>query len=223
MPMDANCTLVIMAKAPRPGAVKTRLASSMPDEQIAGLYRCLLEDTLALAQSLDGVEAAIMCPPADVEELARIAGARVRVLAQTGKGLAAALGEVFGTLTPAGERRVIAFNSDSPHLPAPALLAAFETLSASDLVIGPTDDGGYYLVGAARSHPDLFSADSMGTGSALDALLARARRLALSVRFTQAFYDIDVPADLNRLADDLRFAPERAPRTANWLAARQDA
>jgi rSAM/selenodomain-associated transferase 1 len=216
--MPTDCTLVIMAKAPRPGAVKTRLSACLPPAAILGLYRCLLEDTIALAQSLDGVETAIMSPAADIEDLARIAGRGIRVVAQTGNGLGAALTSVFAHFTAAGRRRVVAFNSDSPHLPRPALLTAFESLASCDLVAGPTHDGGYYLVGASASHPGLFAGNSMGTAGALEALLARARSLALSVRFTDPFYDVDEPADLSRLAQDLRLAPERAPRTANWLA-----
>jgi glycosyltransferase A (GT-A) superfamily protein (DUF2064 family) len=65
-----DCTLVIMAKAARPGAVKTRLGACLPSDAITGLYRCLLEDTMALSRSLDGVAAAIMCPSVDVEESA---------------------------------------------------------------------------------------------------------------------------------------------------------
>src|SRR5262249_49301385 len=64
-----DSTLVIVAKAPRPGLVKTRLSACLPPAAILGLYRCLLEDTLDLARSLDGVEAAIMCPTADIAEL----------------------------------------------------------------------------------------------------------------------------------------------------------
>jgi rSAM/selenodomain-associated transferase 1 len=216
--MDAfsDRTLVIMAKAPGPGVVKTRLSACLPPEAIPGLYQCLLEDTIALAQALDGVETAIMSPAADVGELSRIAGHGMRVVAQTGEGLGAALTAVFEQFAVAG-RRVVAFNSDSPHLPASTLLTAFEALASCDLVAGPTHDGGYYLVGASASHPGLFVGNSMGTESALDALLARARSLALSVRFTDPFYDIDVPADLSRLAEELRLAPHRAPRTANWL------
>lgn len=216
-PALGDCTLVIMAKAPRTGVVKTRLSACLPPGAILGLYRCLLEDTVALAQSLDGVETAIMSPAADVEELSRIADHGVRVVAQTGAGLGAALTAVFAHFTAAGRRRVVAFNSDSPHLPPSALLTAFDALASCDLVVGPTHDGGYYLVGASASHPGLFAGGSMGTASALEALLARARSLALSVRFTDPFYDIDVPADLSRLAEELRLAPERAPRTAIWL------
>src|SRR5947209_15846560 len=84
-----DCTLVVMAKAPRPGMVKTRLAQFLSSQAVVELYRCLLGDTLALAQSLDKVEVAIMCPASDVDELARFAGDAVRLVAQTGQGLAA--------------------------------------------------------------------------------------------------------------------------------------
>src|SRR6266481_2294507 len=218
--------LVIMAKAPRPGEVKTRLTSSLSPEAVTAFYCCLLDDTLALARSLKlklgDVEVAIMCPASDVNELAQLAGAQLAnneasVVAQKGEGLAAGLTSVFAHFAEGHERRIIAFNSDSPHLPRSVLEDAFETLAAHDVVVGPTHDGGYYLVGAKAAHPALFDGDGMGTKSALEALLARARGLQLSVGFTDPFYDIDVEADLTRLAAELRIAPARAPRTAVWL------
>jgi uncharacterized protein len=220
---NADCTLVIMAKAPKPGMVKTRLARSLPVEAVTELYRCLLNDTLALAQSLGSslgtVEVAIMCPASDVEELTQLARGQseVGIVAQKGEGLAAALTSVFAHFAATGRQRVVAFNSDSPHLPASVLQSAFETLSGHDVVVGPTHDGGYYLVGAKAAHPALFNGDGMGTKSALEALLARARGLQLSVGYTDPFYDIDVADDLTRLAAELRLAPGRAPRTAVWL------
>jgi rSAM/selenodomain-associated transferase 1 len=209
--------LVIMAKAPKPGMVKTRLAQSLPVEAVTELYRCLLDDTMALARSLATVEVAIMCPAQDIDELARLAGDVVKVVAQKGEGLAAGLTSVFAHFVEGHRRRTIAFNSDSPHLPASVLESAFETLAAHDVVVGPTHDGGYYLVGARAAHPTLFDGDGMGTKSALEVLLARARALQLSVGFTDTFYDIDVEDDLTRLAAELRLAPARAPRTAVWL------
>ena len=209
--------LVIMAKAPKPGAVKTRLTSSLSPSAVTAFYCCLLEDTLALAQSLGDVEVAIMCPVADVNELAQLAGGKESVVAQQGEGLAAGLTSVFVHFAEDHRRRTIAFNSDSPHLPASILESAFETLTAHDVVVGPTHDGGYYLVGAKAAHPTLFDGDGMGTQSALELLLARASALQLSVGFTDPFYDIDVEDDLTRLAAELRLAPARAPRTAAWL------
>jgi uncharacterized protein len=213
---ERDRTLVIMAKAPRPGRVKTRLTPSLPLPAITAFYRCLLDDTVTLARSLGDVEIALMCPSSDVDELACLVGDGVRVVAQEGEGLAAGLTSVFARFASTG-RRTIAFNSDSPHLPASVLQCAFEALIAFDVVVGPTHDGGYYLVGAKASHPTLFEGDGMGTGSALDTLLARARTLQLSVGFTDPFYDIDVASDLMRLAAELKLAPAKAPRTAFWL------
>jgi len=212
-----NRLLVIMAKAPRPGSVKTRMAQSLSLQSVTELYRCLLSDTIALAQSLDQVEVVIMCPVPDVEELSRAVGSTVPIVAQTGQGLAAGLTSVFAHFTTRGHQRVIAFNSDSPHLPASVLVAAFDSLESDDLIVGPTYDGGYYLVGARASYPGLFTSDGMGTGSALETLLRRAGALGLSVHLTDPFYDIDVAADLSQLADDLKRIPGKAPRTAKWL------
>ena len=214
---NSDRLLVIMAKAPKPGAVKTRLTPRLSLQAVTAFYRCLLDDTLALARSLVGVEIAIMCPDSDVNELASLTGQGVRVVAQKGEGLAAGLTSVFAHFVEGSQRRIIAFNSDSPHLPRSVIEEAFETLRAHDLVVGPTDDGGYYLVGAKASHPTLFSGGGMGTSSALERLLSRARVLELSVGFEDPFYDIDVADDLIRLAAELQCAPARAPRTAVWL------
>ena len=211
-------TLVIMAKAPKPGAVKTRLSQSLPSPAVTALYRCLLDDTVALAKSLTGVQVAVMCPESDQEELARVLGDTVQIVTQRGEGLAAALTSVFRDFTAAAQQQVIAFNSDSPHLPAPVLDGAFETLTVHDVVVGPTHDGGYYLVGAKAAHPSLFEGDGMGTSSALDRLLARTKLLGLSTGFTEEFYDVDVADDLVRLSRELQLAPARAQRTAAWFS-----
>jgi uncharacterized protein len=209
--------LVIMAKAPKPGAVKTRLASRLSTEAVTTFYCCLLDDTLALARSLGDVEVAIMCPESDVADLSYLTGNEATVVAQKGEGLAAGLTSVFAHFARDQQRRTIAFNSDSPHLPRSVLEDAFETLTGHDLVVGPTHDGGYYLVGAKASHPTLFGGDGMGTSNALERLLSRIRVLELSIGFATPFYDIDVVEDLTRLAEELRLAPAKAPRTARWL------
>lgn len=217
--LNGQGTLVIMAKAPRPGLVKTRLARSLSEPAVTELYRCLLDDTIALARALHGIEVAIMCPATDVEELVRSTGDTVPVVPQIGSGLEAGLKSVFAHFTGDTCRRVVAFNSDSPHLPASVLESAFHALAACDVVVGPTHDGGYYLIGATATHPGLFTEDVMGTTNAFESLLARARSMNLSVRLTEPFYDIDEAADLRRLATELQHSPRKAPRTANWLLA----
>jgi uncharacterized protein len=216
-------TLVIMAKAPRPGVVKTRLAKDLPLPAVTALYRALLEDTVALAKSLTGVEVAVMCRESDKEDLADLLGRDVDIVAQNGEGLAAGLISVFRTFTAAGNRHVIAFNSDSPHLSPSVLETAFAMLANHDVVVGPTHDGGYYLVGAKAAHPRLFENDGLGTRTALDKLLSRTNTLQLSTGFTEPFYDIDVAADLLQLARELQLAAARAPRTAAWFREWSDA
>lgn len=214
---SAKRTLVIMAKAPKPGVVKTRLSQSLPTPAITELYCCLLQDTVALAKSLSGVEAAVMCRESDKDDLAELLGDSMQIVVQDGEGLAAGLTSVFRHFTAAGRQHVIAFNSDSPHL-APAVLDnAFEILGTHDVVVGPTHDGGYYLVGAKAAHPSLFEGDGMGTKSALDRLLTRTKTLELSTGFTEPFYDIDIADDLLRLGRELKLSPGRAPRTADWF------
>src|SRR6266849_2617098 len=143
--LGSDRVLVIMAKAPRLGEVKTRLAPSLSPEAVIDFYCCLLDDTLALARSLSNVEVAIMCPDSDVNELAQLAGAQLAnneasIVAQKGEGLAAGLTSVFAHFAEGHQRRTIAFNSDSPHLPRSVLEDAFETLAAHDVVVGPTHD-----------------------------------------------------------------------------------
>ena len=212
----ANRTLVIMAKAPKAGRVKTRLSQSLPSLAVTALYRCLLGDTVELAKSLRSVKVAVMCPQSDRGELADLLANTVPIVAQNGEGLAAGLTSVFGQFTAAGRQHVIAFNSDSPHLAPSVLERAFEILATHDVVVGPTQDGGYYLVGAKAAYPSLFEGDGMGTGNALDRLLTL-RSLNLQQAAQSPFYDIDVADDLILLARELQLAPGKAPRTATWF------
>lgn len=220
IPLNVSCPnriLVIMAKAPKSGAVKTRLIESLPAHAVTEFYYCLLQDTLALAKSLTDVHVAVMCPESDQRELALLFGNTVQVVAQQGAGLVAGLTSVFRHFGASSQQHVIAFNSDSPHLARSILYDAFEILAVRDVVVGPTRDGGYYLVGAKVSHPSLFEGDGMGTRSALDRLLARTKALELSAGFTEPFYDIDVANDLIQLGQELRLTPAKAPRTAGWF------
>lgn len=214
---EVGDAVVVMAKAPREGFVKTRLTGAYPTRDVVQLAECMLRDTLTLAQKLSRCHVAVMCPSEDVADIQARVPAGIQVVGQSGNGLAAALASAFEQFVP-NFRRVIAIDSDSPHLPLATLQSAFELLESHELVVGPTEDGGYYLVGASAMHPRLFELAPLGTANARDALLGNARTLGLPVAFTEASYDVDVPADLRRLAAELRIEPARAPRTAALLA-----
>jgi uncharacterized protein len=222
-PAPAARLLVVMAKAPRPGHVKTRLLGDLDGDAVVALYRCLLEDTLDLAASIGGTHVALMCPAGDRGALLSWLGQERDVIEQPGTGLADALEATLALGTSRGAASIIAFNVDSPHVPPRLLEAAFEALGDHDLVVGPTDDGGYYLVGARQGQPGLFDPSRLGTGRALDALLARAAERCLRVAVTDTWYDVDVAADLGRLSEDLSRGGPNAPRTRAFLAERRRA
>jgi uncharacterized protein len=213
--------LIIMGKAPRAGHVKTRLAASLSAETVVDLYRCMLEDSLDLARSVSPDALAIVCPASDVGELRDWLPA-IEIVGQHGEGLAAGLISAFRAFIERGYRRVVALDGDSPHLPPETLDKAFELLDNADVVVGPTTDGGYYLVGSTHARPELFDTERMGTGSALDSLIATAHGLGLQVTLTETAFDVDEPDDLVRLARELRSFPHRAVRTAAWLARRPE-
>jgi len=208
--------LVIMAKAPRAGRVKTRLEPIVPADALVALYRCMIEDTVALARVAGVARIAVMCPRGDGGDVARWLD--IEVVEQEGDGLAAGLDSVFRLFVGDGCPHVIAFNGDTPHLPPDTLAGAFRLLARHDLVVGPTEDGGYYLVGARGAHAGLFEPHGLGTGGAHRSLLARAAERGLGVALTKAWYDVDEASDLARLAAELRRTPARAPRTATWLS-----
>jgi uncharacterized protein len=214
---DDDRVLAIMMKAPLAGRVKTRLAAAYSAAQIVTLYRALVEDTIELTRRM-GVRTVAVCPAGDEAELSEWLPREVAVVSQSGEGLAAGLRSTFEQLCTESGRRVIAFNADSPHLPEDALELAFAALLIDDLVIGPCDDGGYYLVGAKGSYPGLFDATAMGRDSACAALLAEAARQQLRVALSAEHYDIDLPKDVLRLARELAREPSRALRTAAVLA-----
>jgi glycosyltransferase A (GT-A) superfamily protein (DUF2064 family) len=179
----------------------------------------MIEDTLELARSVSTDTLAIVCPVSDIADLSSWLP-RIEIVGQDGDGLAAGLVSAFQVFIGRGYRRVIAIDGDSPQLPPETVDRAFRLLDEADVVVGPTMDGGYYLVGASTVQAKLFDTQRMSTGSALDSLMANAKGLGLRVALTEALYDVDEAEDLGRLARELHSFPHRSPRTAAWLARR---
>ena len=119
---------------------------------------------------------------------------------------------VFAYFGGTGSSRIGAFNSDSPHLPTSILRAAFQLLENCDVVVGPTHNGGYYLVGARMSDPGSVQHSCDGNSERAGGVVDKARALGLSVRLTDLFYDIDEAADLSQLAEELQLTPGKATK-----------
>jgi len=193
--------VVILAKAPVPGKVKTRLTPPLTPEQAAQLAEKLLRETTLLVQSLKGVRPVVAVdPPEGIDLVRRLLGSSIQFVPQTDGDLGKRLSEVFWQFFAVGSKGVMVLGADHPNLPREYLVQAQEALEKSDdpVVLGPTEDGGYYLIGLNRFHPELFEGIPWSTADVLRITQERAESIGLSVTLLPSWYDIDRPEDLSR-------------------------
>jgi rSAM/selenodomain-associated transferase 1 len=213
--------IVVFAKAPRPGAVKTRMCPPLTHEQAARLYSAMLDDvleeTLQATRSL-GLEGVVALHPADAcREMAGRVPASFRVMAQRGPDLESRMAWAVADALAAGASRVLLRGSDNPALTRERIAEALGSLDAADVVLCPDLDGGYGLVGLRGPAPGLFE-HPMSTDSVLSDTRANARALGLSTHLTSASFDLDTAADFEHLASArARLRPETCPRTLDFL------
>src|SRR5574342_134893 len=212
--MGMRIALCIMAKAPVPGLVKTRLCPPLSSEDAADLYRCFLLARIAQARGVAGAERVLAYAPADAATVFEALAPDFTLLAQRGAVLTTRLTAVCADLFREGFDAVIITDSDTPTLPTERLESAVAVMKESgcDLVLGPSEDGGYYLIGLRGPHPELFEGMHWSTPTVLEETERRARALGLSSRRLAAWYDVDTAADLARLQAELAAGSDGAPR-----------
>jgi uncharacterized protein len=212
--------LIVVAKRPTPGQTKTRLTPALAPEQAAALFECFLLDTLTLMRQVPGVQREIAYLPE--HEWAYFAGLApdFGLHLQQGADLGARLDEALQHYLAGGGCSVVIMDSDSPTLPAACLTRAFATLeSGADVVLGPCDDGGYYLIGLKRPASRLLREVHMSTPTVTEETLALAAAEGLKVSLLPTWYDVDEITSLQRLADELEAAgPEVAAHTRAFLS-----
>ena len=214
--MTRDRALVIVAKAPQPGRTKTRLSPPLSLADAAALYEAFLVDTTQAALALSWERVTLLHPdlPGVAQALSVLVSDAAHLQPQDGVGLGAALSSAFHTHLAAGFDRVVLIASDTPTLPNALIQAASASLDHEDLVIGPSADGGYYLIGMRTFYPALFKGILWSTQYVLEQTLERARALALRVCSLPEWYDVDTVAELYRLAADLEQLPDDvAPQT----------
>lgn len=200
--------LIVIGKAPLPGRTKTRLAPPLSAEGAATLYRAFLLDTLALALSLGWEHTSLVHPGGHGPALRALVPNGIHLLEQTGAGLGDALGSAFERQFAEGCDSAILVGSDNPTLPAEAIVEAQTGLdTGADVTIGPSLDGGYYLIGMKQPRPCLFQDIDWSTPRVYQQTLNHARELGLRVSTVRPWYDVDEPADLERLRRDLHDLP----------------
>jgi rSAM/selenodomain-associated transferase 1 len=226
--VSTACALAVMLRVPGAEPVKTRLAAALGAPAAALLARCFARDALEAAARLPGLTAvAAFSPPSAAGAMAALAPAGMRRLPQRGADLGARMANLVGDLLGAGHRAAMLVGSDLPALPAAYVGEAARALAdgSADLVLGPAEDGGYYLIGLSRPAPALFTGVAWSTGEVLAATRAQAAALGLRARLLPPWHDVDTPSDLARLRRDLLAAPgadrpgSPAWRTRRWLAA----
>ena len=203
--MTSVPAVVVMARAPRLGEGKSRLRSVLSDEERLRLQEAFLRDTvdLALNSSVGRVYLAVT-PPDAVPWAESEFGPEVATIAQVGDDLGQRMFNVMRHASAEGHRPIVVIGTDAPLLSAEHLHAALEALGHADVCFGPSEDGGYYLVASNEPQAALFENVAWGTDDVLKTSLARARDAGLRYELLDELYDVDTPADLERLVSDLR-------------------
>lgn len=204
MGRSSSRTLLVFVKAPSPGQVKTRLVPVLSPPQACRLYRCLAQDTLATARQLRGVQVVLAYAANKPFPDCAWLDAKLPVILQDGRGLGERLTQAFRWAFSRQASRVVAIGSDAPQLSAAWLQRAFDALEHAEVVLGPTVDGGYHLIGLQAPMPALFMDMPWSTNRLLAQTLERIAELHLTSRCLSAIRDLDTPEDLRYFAGGRR-------------------
>jgi rSAM/selenodomain-associated transferase 1 len=189
--------LVVFVKHPLPGAVKTRLAAAIGPETAAELYRALAEHVLEATTPLAGeYERLVFFDPPGAAEAMRAWLPGVRLIAQAGPDLGVRMAHAFARAFARGASRVAIVGTDAPGVSRQAVTDALAALDAADVVIGPAEDGGYYLLALGAPRPGLFAGIAWSTPTVASETRARAMAARLTVRELPTLRDVDTLDDL---------------------------
>jgi len=220
-------TLLILAKEPRPGRVKTRMVPPLSPQQASDLYGEMLQDVLIasgrIALEIGLAPVLVVDPPDAAAALARRAPTEFRVVPQRGADLGARMEWAIREAAATGASRILLRGSDSPILDREQIEAVLESLDDFDLAISPDLGSGYNLLGVRKPTPGLFD-HAMSTRTALEDTLANAAALGLRTVVQSASFDLDTANDLNRLAAAragpcASYVAKMCPRTLTFLDA----
>ena len=210
--------LLVVAKRPFPGHTKTRLSPPLTPQEAANLYEHFLRDTLDVIRLVPGVQPIIAYLPQGEEAYFRSLAPDFALLPQRGDNLGARLDNALTHCLMDGYQKAVIMDSDSPTLPAAYLSQAFTALDDADVVLGPCEDGGYYLIGLNCPTPRLLREVQMSTPHVIRDTLSLAAEEGLTVAQLPRWYDVDTAVELERLQLELpSLSPERAAHTRRFL------
>ena len=200
--------LVVMAKKPEIGKTKTRLCPPFTHQQAADFYQALLIDTLTMVGSIADVQMGLAITPENSPPyFSGIIPAGTLLFPVDGENIGQCLHKTMAHFLAEGYQKVIVINSDGPSLPKDYLSQSINLLKDHDLVIGPSEDGGYYLIGCKEELSELFCGIAWSTDQVFDQTVVNANSLSLLTAVLPKWYDVDRPEDAIRLANELKIIP----------------
>ncbi|UCE50057.1 MAG: TIGR04282 family arsenosugar biosynthesis glycosyltransferase [Phycisphaerales bacterium] len=211
---STNC-IVLFVKSPVAGKVKTRLAAEIGADAAVGLYKCFVEDLLSMIENLDGGLKLVFHPPEARSRLQQWLGKQQTYNPQKGNDLGEKMKNAFADVFEEGFSKVVAIGSDSPDLPEEFLRQAFAQLDSFDAVIGPSSDGGYYLIGFSKDSfvAEAFDDIAWSTPAVCDQTRAKLESHGLTVHLLPQWHDVDRRSDLDGLVTRNKNTPFRESKT----------
>ena len=216
--MSGSRALLVFAKTPKPGKVKTRLLAAVSADVAAALHAACIEDTLRLARKMRVCDVFVFAAGGTSYFLRLVkkqgSGARMQVLPQRGTDLGARMENALRKCFAMGYREVVVIGTDTPWMGVERVRRAFAVLKANDVVIGPAEDGGYYLLGMRKMVAEIFRGIPWSTERVLALTLQKTVVLKLRMKLLRRDFDLDRPKDLQRAERMLK----RRPQVASALA-----
>ena len=208
--------LLIFVKYPEPGSVKTRLAKHVGDTNAAHLYRLFVEEILNRTEDENFRRMIFFSPPGKKSEMMDWIGADWEMHPQAGNDLGEKISTAFQFAFKQGAKKVVIIGTDSPLLGKATILKAFDGLDINQSVIGPSSDGGYYLLGLSAFHMELFRGVDWGTSRVFAQTVSRLNKLHIKFTPLEEHFDVDTVDDLMVLKQELQkiSAPDLLPLIA---------
>jgi rSAM/selenodomain-associated transferase 1 len=212
--MMVRTAVVIMAKVPQAGAVKTRLCPPLSPQMAEALYRAFLLDKITQVRQLKRASPIIAYTPSEGRGFFAVCASDFTLVPQQGADLGERLANSFAHLFASGYSGVLAIDSDTPTLPGAFLQQAIDLIATpeTDVVLGPSEDGGYYLIGLRTLHRELFENMAWSTAAVVPETVRRAEAKGLKLAWLPPWFDIDTPEDLQRLQTMLTQTHGTEPR-----------
>lgn len=213
-----NKALILFTRVPIPGATKTRLMPFLTGEECAQIHSCFVKDIYEKAKNVQADIFVFYTPKDEKHLLKQLLGEDAIYLPQHGTDLGEKMKNAIGVTLRLGYEKVILIGTDIPQIHPETLNNAFDNLDEKDIVIHPTFDGGYYLIGMKKEYDSIWKIERYGTNTVIYDTLQHMKAEKLSTSVGQMYYDVDDKEDLLHLYGDIKKGSVcNCPETMKYL------